>query len=274
MWHYMELRCGFCPQWFSANHDDSILRIPGSCLYVVASLTTIPPRIETDCRKAIESLFHQVDHVYVAVSKEYTRFGAFETLPPYIVEEPFKSKVSFVFGPDYGPAGKYIGNLGSIPDDSLIFICDDDQEYHPTLLDRMLNQVKDIAVYQNHYSSICTKTSGGLIHGYVGLLFPKVLLQNVQEFPRPEAYRFVDDQWMSFYCFSNTIPIKSTSIEQYSQIFAVLDNYHEKWGVESLSGLHNREAKIKELSGALNLTFNSEQKYIVKKQEQEENQEQ
>lgn len=274
IWHYMELQYEFHPQWFAANHDDSILRIPSSYFYIVASLTTIPPRIETDCRKAIESLLYQVDHIYVSVSKEYARFGAFLTLPEYINEDVFKQKVSFIFGTDYGPAGKYIGNVEHIPDNSLVFICDDDQEYHPTLIERMLQQVQEQAVYQNHYNSICTKTSGGLIHGYVGLIIQKDVLQKALQFPRPDAYRFVDDQWMSFCCFTNNVSIKSTGIEQYSQIFAVLDNYHEKWGTESLSALHNRDAKIKELSCSLNLTFDTEHKHIVKMQELEQIQEQ
>lgn len=274
MWHFMELNYGFSPTWFLANHDDSIVRIPGSCLYIAASLTTIPPRIETDCRKSIESLVHQVDHIYVSISKEYKRFGTYDSLPSYMFEEPFQSKVTFVFGSDYGPAGKYIGCLEQIPENAFIFICDDDQEYHPTLIQRMTHKIQEYAVYQNHYSSICGKTSGGLIHGYVGLLIPKAFLSDAPLFPLPEASRFVDDQWMSFYCFTKNIPINSTDIEQYSDIFSVLDNFHEKWGTQSLSGLQNREDKIKELSSALNLTFDQEHKYIVKRLEQEPIQEQ
>jgi len=43
----------FRPHWFKADHNDSIIRVPGSCYSIVACLTTIPSRIGTDCIKAI-----------------------------------------------------------------------------------------------------------------------------------------------------------------------------------------------------------------------------
>jgi hypothetical protein len=155
---------------------------------------------------------------------------------------------------DYGPATKYLGPA-QLPD-SWVFVCDDDQEYQADLVCKMKNRIKELGIYQNHYANISKKTSGGFIHGYVGNLLHTSLLKKLPEFPLPDCARFVDDQWMSIYCFKENIKIFPTAVESYSDIFKVLDNNHEKLGTASLSGLNNRDKKIEELEQMFNVKFN------------------
>lgn len=234
--------------WYAADHNDSIVRIPPEFFYTVASLTTIPPRFETDCRLAVESLRPQVDAIVLSVPESYRRFES-QPLPQWM------SSVRVVRGEDLGPASKYLGALSEIPQGAWVFICDDDQEYHPTLLRRMKESLTSIGIYQNHFASIRQKTSGGMIHGYVGLLVHESLLRALPSFPLPESARFVDDQWMSAYCWRHDISIYPTSAESYADIFAVLQNGHEKLGCASLSGLQTRDQRIQELEHALGIVF-------------------
>lgn len=258
VWHYLELYHGLDIQWFSANHNDSIIRLPQTFFKCVASLTTIPSRIDNDCKLAIDSLLHQVDHIYLSVSTTYRRFGPFpeDAVPMYLEAYPYNEKVTLVRGEDYGPASKYIGAVDSLPEQTFVFCCDDDQEYHDTLIERMKQQIVKMAVYQNHYHPIRAKTSGGLIHGYVGNLIHTSVLKSLRTFPLPEAARFVDDQWTSLFCKIHDIPILPSGVEEYKDIFKVLMNGYEKYGtVDSLSALHNRREKIKELEEFFNVFF-------------------
>jgi len=254
MWAWLEHKEEIHPTWIKADHNDSIVRIPGSAFKVVASLTTIPPRIETECRRAIDSLLSQVDHIYLSVAKHYKRFGTWKT-PDYFFLEPYYSRMTVVYTEDLGPATKYLGALSLIPNDSWIFICDDDQEYHPSLVKRMKDSIQELAVYQNHYENIRQKTSGGMIHGYVGLLAHRSLFDILSQFPLPPCAYFVDDQWMSIYCFRRNIPVVKTGVEDYSQIYRVLDDWHEKIGTSSLAGLHNRAENVRAIEKVFGVKF-------------------
>lgn len=252
VWAWMESISTWAPESWIAGHDDSILRIPSKYLEVDASLTTIPPRLES-CRLAIDSLLPQVRLIYLNIATRYKRFGDFE-IPSYLCEEPYKSKVIVCKGEDYGPATKYIGGLHSIPESAWIFFCDDDQEYHSSLIMRMKERITDFAVYQNRYE-IVRHGSGGIIHGYVGNIGHRSQFQNLLKFPLPECAYFVDDQWMSIYCWSHNIPILPTGIEKYNDIYKVLQNGYEKIGAESLAALGNREHKVKELASYFGVVF-------------------
>ena len=235
--------------WYPGDHTDSLVRIPPEFMVTVASLTTIPPRFETDCRLAVASIAPQVDQVFLSVPDAYARFPMRE-LPAWM------SDVQLCRGEDKGPASKYLGALDRIPKGAWVFIGDDDQEYQPDLIERMKRGINAMGVYQNHFFSIREKTSGGMIHGYVGLLIHESLLRKLSDFPLPEAARFVDDQWMSAYCCTHGIRIFPTSAEPYAEIFKVLQNGHEKLGCESLSGLQTRDERVQELSRILGVVFN------------------
>ena len=248
VWAHLE-QLGWAPTWYPADHNNRILDIP--LFSVVASLTTIPPR-EAECRAAIDSLLHQVDHVYVAVSHTYRRFGEYAP-PEYLTQEPYASKVTLCFGDDHGPASKYIGTTP--PDDAWVFVCDDDQEYAPDLIDRMRRSVEAVGIYQNHYHSIQQKTSGGMVHGYVGNLVHSSVLKGLRTFPLPECARFVDDQWVSMYCKLNNVLVMPTEAETYAEIFKVTQNGHEKLGTHSLSGLGTRADRVRELEEYFGVSF-------------------
>lgn len=248
---------------YTADHNNSILEIPLSYINIVASLTSIPSRINK-CKLVIDSLINQVNHIYLNLCFEYKRFGKFDILtsiPDFLIEEPYKSKVTITYGKDDGPATKYLGALSYIQQSQWIFFCDDDQEYHPYLISTMLNAVNNIGVYQNRYN-IVKKGSGGIIHGYFGNLIYRSLLNNLNVFPLPENAKFVDDQWMSIYCFLQNINIYPTGVEDYIHIFSVLENGYEKIGLDSLASLCNREEKIKELEKYYNVKFINNGKII------------
>jgi glycosyl transferase family 25 len=248
---------------YTADHNNSMLEIPLSYINIVASLTSIPSRINK-CKLVIDSLINQVNHIYLNLCFEYKRFGKFDILtsiPDFLIEEPYKSKVTITYGKDHGPATKYLGALSYIQQSQWIFFCDDDQEYHPYLISTMLNAVNQIGVYQNRYN-IVKKGSGGIIHGYVGNIIHRSLLNNLNVFPLPENAKFIDDQWMSIYCFLQNINIYPSGIEDYIHIFSVLENGYEKIGLDSLSSLCNRDEKIKEIENYFNVKFINDGKII------------
>jgi len=241
VWAYFELR-GLKTNWYKAGHDDTIVKIPSDRFYVVASLTSIPSRQES-LKLAIDSLLPQVDEVIVSIPNSYKRFNAWWTLPDYMTRAEYR-KVRVIRTHDIGPATKYLGAVGTR---SWVFVCDDDQQYHPTLIQRMKQSLTTMSIYQNHYESILEKTSGGCIHGYVGLLIPSPLLQNLTSFPLPPPAYFVDDQWMSIYCLTEGIPILSSGVNEYTDIYMVLDGWHELIGIDALSQLNTRDHRVREL---------------------------
>ena len=254
MMAFFENTYGWSPEWFQGGHDDTIVVIPPHSIPVVASLTTIPSRTR-NCISTIDSLLPQVDHIYLSVCKKYTRFSESWETPDILYKEPYASKVTVVFSEDFGPATKYLGAIHNIPEYTWTFICDDDQVYHPTLLNRMLPSVQSSAVYQNHYEHIKRKTSGGVIHGYVGLLINSAHIAKLGAFPLPEVARFVDDQWMSIYCYMNKLPIIGTSVEEYKDIFAVLQGWHEQIGPDSLASLNNRGTMVNAIAEFFRVQF-------------------
>jgi hypothetical protein len=257
-WTWLENHAGWNSGWYAADHDDSIIRIPSTHYSVVASLTTIPPRIES-CKNTIDSLLGQVDHVYVAVSKYYRRFGPADDMPPaYAAVEPYKSRVTFVCGPDYGPASKYLGTLATIPDGSWIFVCDDDQVYHPRLIERMKTRLQAIQVYQNRHAIIRHTTDGGLIHGFVGNMVHKSVLASLPAHALTVTSRMIDDQWMSHYHYTQNTPIVQSGVEEYGDIYGVLNDGHECIGADALYSVANRRGLVKAYEAERGIRFGKE----------------
>jgi hypothetical protein len=250
-WFWLEKNGHIIPETYVANHNDSIIQIPGTYLKTVAALTTIPPRFER-VKNTIRSLINQVDQVYLSVSRYYGRFG--ETAPPDFSQEEFKGKVTVVQSLDYGPATKYVGSLKHIPDNYWVLFCDDDQIYAPNLIKQMTDSINLIGAYQNCFHYV-RNGSGGIIHGYVGNMFYKGLLNNLLKFQLPPCGRFVDDQWMSIYCFFNNIPIMPTPINTYQDTFAVLSNGYEQVGEAALAELGNRDEKVAQLAEHFKVVF-------------------
>ena len=216
---------------------------------VYATLTTIPPRMTKDLRLAIDSLLPQVDHVYLSVSDSYARFGGTYELPPFLKEEPYASRVTVSFGPDYGAATKYLGSLNVMPKKGWVFVGDDDQVYKEDIIQRMINSVTRLGAYQNSDRNIRFKSisMSDLITGFWGVMYPLELLQKLAKFPVPPGARFVDDQWMSIYCLFHGIPVYLTELDQEKDIFKIQKNTGSHGLLESGNNYKGRADHIRSM---------------------------
>lgn len=256
LWAYLENAEAFSPRWYKADHDASLVAVPSAeALSVVASLTTIPPRLRT-CRATLDSLLNQVDHIYLSVSKTYRRWPEPYVIPDYLFQPPYRDRVTVVLCEDVGSIAKVLGPLGgpkgSLSPHQWAFVCDDDQVYKPGLVQAMLGRVEALCIYQNRCDTFRGHTSGGLIHGYVGFLAPSAVWEGLEVV---EEGRCVDDQVLSAHAYRTCIPIRSTGLESYQDLFAVLEDGHEQKGAEALAALGSRDQEVVRLSEALRLRF-------------------
>lgn len=251
-WAWLESCNAFHPEWYKADHNDTIVTaIPRHVFRVEASLTTIPSRVAL-LYKTLESICKQVSQVHLRVSTSYSRFdNAKIELDPQILA--FFPNVILHWDDDLGPATKVIG----CGDHAGVWtlIVDDDQVYHPDLVSRMMQSVKECGVYQNRYESV-QHGDGGIIHGYVGYLVHSTLLQGIRDFPIPPAARYVDDQWMSIYCAHKGIPIFPTQLHDYQDLFQEMQEGHELIGANALASTGpNRRQCVQEVADFFGVTF-------------------
>jgi hypothetical protein len=255
-WAWLEAHHDFNPTWYKADHTDSIVTaFPRRLFWVEASLTTIPPRLET-ARKAIASLSPQVNLLNLTVSRSYQRFPGSELSMEHpgilALAEEFRNLVVH-WEEDVGPAAKVLG-VGDRPG-VWTFIGDDDQVYTPDLVRRMMSQVSRSALFQNRFDLV-RFGDGGIVHGFVGYIVHSSLLRGLRSFPRPAPVRWVDDQWLSAYCFYHSVSIMDTGIHRYDEIFQELENNHELLGSQSLSVTGpDRKEMIRQLGEELGVEF-------------------
>jgi len=245
LWAWMESlpEFDFEPDSYLADHNDTILKVPIEYVSVVGSMTTTPPRIAS-CRKAIESLIYQVDHLYLNVCPIYDRFGKMDTgsFNSLLANEPYQSKLTVQWGPDFGPATKYLGLLKTIDPSTWVFFADDDQQYHPKLVSNMLPAIKQLGLYQNRYELLKQTVSGSF-----GNLTHMSFLEKMENFTLPEGSLFVD-AWLSIYCFIHQVPVFSSKIEAYESIFSKLHKGRELSGSNPLSTVQDKEEKLQLLA--------------------------
>jgi hypothetical protein len=264
-WAWLERYHEFNPLWYKADHTDSIITaFPRKLFWVEVSITTIPPRLEIT-RKAVRSLAGQVDVVNLTVSRTYERFpGETPSMEhPGIVAllDEFRN-LRIHWEEDVGPAAKVLG-VGDRPG-VWAFVGDDDQVYARDLVNRMMSQVSKVGLYQNRHD-IVRFGDGGIVHGFVGYLVHSSLLTKLRSFPRPTPAKWVDDQWMSAYCFYYDVPTFGTGIDRYEEIFQELDNCHELLGTHSLSESGpDRNEMIRKLGDELGIEFLKGGKIIPK----------
>jgi len=239
---------------------------------IVASIATIPPRIfNGDLKKCIDSLLSQtytLDVIYVAMPKKYKRFDELpdSSLPTWLTtEEPYISKVKLLRPEeDCGSISKYLCfaeyfNSSSFGYDPYIFVGDDDQVYKSTLIEKMIDAIPYTeynGVIQNRYE-IVRFGSGGIIHGFVGLLIRASCLKNLPSFPKNPYSFFIDDQVMSIYCTYYNIPIIPSKIENYIDIYDELMNGHEKGqhAPEALHMIGNRDSFVAQLQNFYGIQY-------------------
>ena len=253
LWAYLENEQGdVLPTWYKADHDASLIAVPSAeALCVVATLTTIPPRLQT-CRATLDSLLDQVGHIYLSVSKTYRRWPEPYVIPDYLFQEPYRDRVTVVLCEDVGSLAKVIGPQDRLCPHQWIFVCDDDQVYRPGLVKAMMSRVDALCIYQNRCETFRHHTSGGLIHGYVGFLAPNGVWRGLEPV---EEGRLIDDQVLSSHLARTQIPIRPTGLESYQDLFAVLEEGHEQGGAEALAALGSRDQDVSRLSEALRHRF-------------------
>lgn len=180
-----------------------------------ASFTTIPSRLGL-IKNCIDSLLDQdVDFrkIVVTIPKETLRreVRVDYTIPDFVNVEPYKSKV-IINQPqqDYGPVMKYIGGVNIIPDDTIVFICDDDQEYNSNVASTLLKKYDPNAIVASKgYQLLLTST----LWGYGGVLMNSRMLQFLDDKVRQAsnkiktACQLVDDNWISILANSHNIKI-------------------------------------------------------------------
>lgn len=167
---------------------------------VFVSFTTIPSRLHLV--KNNESLFLQdypnLKTIFLTLPMNNMRGQpSVKELPTWLNEEPFLSRVKVVRPEkDYGPIMKYVGAVDEIPDDSFVFVCDDDRYYKKDFISRCVAAMgkvdnerrKKIIVngYEMFDDMIGIDQSIfhlDFLYGYDGLLLHKDFLKHVKSQP-------------------------------------------------------------------------------------------
>lgn len=226
---------------------------------VYASLTSIPSRMGL-IKKCLDSLIGQeygIEKIILTLPlKNLRQQNTSYKIPKYLHEYPYKNKV-IISRPetDYGPVMKYIGGKGIIPDNSLVFVCDDDQEYRPNLVSRLVSKyvkhdhTKPTVVASLCYRFLLTTT----VNGYGGLLFDSKLVNmlytkitNSNKRTR-SACQFVDDNWVSITCKQMGIKIRSLGLTK--------DDIHLNGHKEPDDGLGKMGGKIGRYKNICNCSY-------------------
>ena len=235
---------------------------------LVASIATIPNRVNNgDLKKCVDGLLAQtcpLDRIFVTIPHKYRRFEPLKTLPEWLMQEPYNEKVRLIRpSEDPGPIAKYLCVAEYIADseykDAYVFVGDDDQIYHNTLVARMVAAIpsQDFeGVIQNRHE-IVKYGSGGIIHGFVGLLVKASALRALPTFPLYDSGFMIDDQVMSIYFAHYGVPMIPSGVIQFQDIYAVLEDGHER-GVRVPEALHmagNRDHMVQQVQKDYSTTF-------------------
>lgn len=173
---------------------------------VFVSLTTIPSRTN-NLQKCLNSLIHQqypVTKILLTIPERTLRTGQKVNVPEFLKESPYDKWVTVVRPKkDYGPIMKYIGCYKHINEDSAIFICDDDQEYHPTLIKKLM--LKYISLGETRVITAMGETilTTDTVFGHSGVIVPAYAIPIIRnEVLRSNKYirkscQLVDDNWVS-----------------------------------------------------------------------------
>lgn len=199
------------------------------------SLCSIPSRWNTHLHSTLTHLQNQtypIDHIYVTTPHKIKRIPEpklklgselkIELELEQLEQKPKFNNVTYIEPSiDHGPIMKYLSVANYVH--GLVFICDDDQNYHPTLLERM------VAAYVPG-SVVCSTVSKVLwlqnTNGYGGLLVPSEILMRIkQQYIKP-CCTHVDDNWISNFWFQNNINIINLDLKP-EEIFATVINNPE-----------------------------------------------
>lgn len=194
---------------------------------VSVSFTTIPIRFRNGHLKLfIDSILNQtykINNIYINIANDYKRFKNFNDDELKIIKG-WSNKIIITKNEFDSPVLKYLGCVEACSNnDELIFIGDDDQEYKEDLIYNMVSGINNLDyVYQNRFNIVRTGTAG-IIHGFVGLMMKKKLLNNLINYKIKDSYRWIDDQFMTYYFNNENIKIKPSLIHDFEDIYKTLN---------------------------------------------------
>jgi hypothetical protein len=186
---------------------------------VFISLTTIPSRVNRILQHCLDGLMLQtypVTTILLTIPKRNMRGQkASKVLPTWLSEEPYRSKITLLRPEtDYGPICKYIGGVHLVPENAWVFVGDDDQQYVPDGIARMVaaagelpQETRNTYVLNSNLAFESTQRfSFRLISGFLGVFVPASFLRVIdQEFdPNLPLHALrIDDDLVSIYARDN-----------------------------------------------------------------------
>lgn len=186
---------------------------------VFISLTSIPTRKDI-LKKCLDSLLEQsynVKSIILTIPTKTMRTKKKTIIPEYLHEYPYKDKVIVVRPKkDYGPIMKYIGGYKNITPNSLVFVCDDDQQYHKNLVKKLVKKYDNLNIKDQGIvitASGCTLLTTDVVYGYGSVLLSYNTIQlirqqviNASNYVR-KSCQLVDDNWVSIILKKNGIRV-------------------------------------------------------------------
>ena len=198
------------------------------------SIATIPPRIRNNnifnCIDGFLNQTIEVNKIFINLPNKFNRFDNL-TEEELLKLKNYNKKVVLTFTNYDSPILKYLGCIPHLKDDDIIFVGDDDQVYKEDLLEKMKDGFyNDDAVFQNRFHQV-KKGTAGIIHGFVGLMMKRKVLNNLNNFVLPPQL-WIDDQLLSIYFHKNNISILPSPIHDFDDIYN--NKYLNQQGMEQI----------------------------------------
>ena len=165
--------------------------------------TTVPHRL--NFTSAVNSFLRQtvpIKTIYMSVPQTFHNYSG----EMYYTPNTYNKKLKILKTPyDFGPATKVLGCYKHVPDDSYLFVIDDDIEYLPDLLETLYDYRSPVVSFDT-----CSAATLGGICGFEGYLIKKNYLNGIEEFYKtlPKECLYVDDMWLGLYFNYTKTPVK------------------------------------------------------------------
>lgn len=165
------------------------------------------------CIASLEAQTTPPERIFLCIPQNYRRFETPEPLP---FEAALGSLVEIVRCPDDGPGTKVLGAIDRLPQEPgvLLVLVDDDAEYEPHMLGAFAKMFRK---HPGHAGSFHVYRYRGIDvgQGNDGFAIPMATLAGLKRFHdkiRNNPYIFyVDDLWISFHLWMNSVPIHNLS---------------------------------------------------------------
>lgn len=192
---------------------------------VYASLTTIPSRgkILKKCLDSLINQVHPIKKILLTIPIKSLRTGEKMEPPSYLYAHPYDKMVKIIrCKKDYGPVMKYIGGYKELPKKSLVFICDDDQQYNHNVVNRLVdryNQDEGSVVCGDSYTIFTTNTVRGIGSIIMNQSTIKTIRYNIINSSKyvKKSCQNVDDNWVSAILKRNNIKVIKLNLTNYQR---------------------------------------------------------